>query len=313
MGSFHARTLAALAHVDIVAVSDPYAPNAAAMHDELGADVVDDPIALIGSGSLDGVVIASPDETHTELARAAIRHGLPTLCEKPLASNVADARGVVDAELAGGRRLIQLGFMREYDPAHRQLQAELARLGPIDHVRAVHRNTNSTRRSLDRIVIQSMIHDVHSVRYLTTSEITSVVASGSGAEDDSYRHVMAICRLQSGAHAIVEFDDGGFAYEVGVDVLTRTGDVATGAPTKAIRREHGSITVHLGTDWFAWFADAYRTQDQAWVDSVRSGTATGPSAWDGYRAQIVVGAILESLTTGDTVDIAPAVPPPLYR
>ena len=73
------------------------------------------------------------------------------------------------------------------------------------------------------------------------------------------------------------------------------------------------MTTHLGSDWFGWFADAYRIQDQAWVTSIRNGSATGPSTWDGYRAQVVVDAIRRSLDDQVTVSIAPEDPPALYR
>ncbi|MDW3212830.1 MAG: Gfo/Idh/MocA family oxidoreductase [Ilumatobacteraceae bacterium] len=313
MGTFHANTLGDLADVSIAAVSDPHLPNAEAVSDRHGAAIVDDPFELIRSDEIDALVIASPDDTHAGLALAALERGLPTLCEKPLATTVEDARSVVEAEVALGRRLIQLGFMREYDPAHRQLVAALAELGRIDHVRAFHRNANTTRRTLEAIIVQSMVHDVHSVRFLTGAEITSVHVSGAGADDGSFRHIGALCRLSDGAHAFVEFDDGGFAYEVGVEVLTRTGDALTSPPTRAIRRHDGSVDVHLGTDWFGWFADAYRNQDQAWVTSIRAGEPTGPSTWDGYRSQQVVGAIRRSLDEQITVPIEIEEPPPLYR
>ena len=92
-----------------------------------------------------------------------------------------------------------------------------------------------------------------------------------------------------------------------------TGDVLTGAPTRAVRRGEGSLTVHLGSDWFAWFADAYRSQDAAWVASIRSGVPAGPTAWDGYVSQLAVDAIMESLATGRTVDVVSVERPPLYR
>lgn len=312
MGAFHADTLHALAGVSVRAVSDPHRPNAAAVRDRVGASIVDDPADLIGSDEIDGLVIASPDETHADFTIAAVRRGLPTLCEKPLATVATDAWRVVDAEITAGRRLVQLGFMREYDPAHRQVRAALNDLGAIDYVRAVHRNANHVPRPIDQIVGQSMVHDIHTVRHLTAAEVTSVRASGSGPSDGSYRHVVALCELSDGAHAILEFDDGGFAYEVAVEVLATDGDVLTGGPVRPVLRRDGSAGVHLGTDWFGWFADAYRIQDQAWVEAVRTASCTGPSTWDGATAQVVVDAILESLASGRTVDIDPQVRPELY-
>jgi myo-inositol 2-dehydrogenase / D-chiro-inositol 1-dehydrogenase len=211
MGSFHAHTLAALAHVDLIAVADPYQPNVEKVSAALGCEGVTDPMALATDPSLDGVVIASPDATHADLALAAMDTGQWVLCEKPLATTMADAWRVVDAESALGSRRIQLGFMREYDPAHVQLMAELPDAGRIDALRAVHRNSNVRRRPIAQIVGQSMVHDIHSARFISGEEVTSVHAFGAGASDDSYRHVLAVCSLESGAHAVLEFDDAGFA------------------------------------------------------------------------------------------------------
>ena len=312
MGSFHARTLAGLAHVELVAVADPFVDNAKRLSDELGCAASDDPLAVAADSSLDGVVIASPDASHAELAIAAIEAGSMVLCEKPLATNLADCWRVVEAEVATGRRCVQLGFMREYDPAHVQLMATLADLGKIDMIRAVHRNTNATRRPIAQIVGLSMVHDIHSVRFVSGDEIVSVHAFGAGAANDSFRHTLAVCQLSSGAHAMVEFDDAGFAYDVTVEVLAETGDVLTGPPTRATKRYGGSTEVHLGNDWFGWFADAYLALDRAWVTSIRTGVATVPTTWDGLVAQAVVEAVLESLDTGHTVEVATLEKPSLY-
>jgi myo-inositol 2-dehydrogenase/D-chiro-inositol 1-dehydrogenase len=199
---------------------------------------------------------------------------------------------------------VQLGFMRVYDPAHTQLLGELSAVGTIDYVRAVHRNANTSRRPIEQIIGQSMVHDIHSVRFVTGCEITDVRAFGSGPAAGSFRHVLAVCTLSSGAHAAIEFDDGGFAYDVTLEVLGRQSDVLIGPPTRAITRRNGSLDVHLGTDWFGWFADAYRIQDQAWVDSIRAGLPVGPTVWDGVIAQAVVDAILTSLATNATVTVA---------
>src|SRR5688572_1965438 len=70
MGSFHAHTLASLAHVDVIAVADPYQPNVDKVTAALGCQGLHDPMALATDASLDGVVIASPDSTHADLAIA---------------------------------------------------------------------------------------------------------------------------------------------------------------------------------------------------------------------------------------------------
>jgi myo-inositol 2-dehydrogenase/D-chiro-inositol 1-dehydrogenase len=79
-----------------------------------------------------------------------------------------------------------------------------------------------------------------------------------------------------------------------------------------VRRRKGSLDTYIGPDWFAWFAEAYRAQDQAWVASIAAGAAVGPSAWDGLVAQHVVEAIIRSLTTGESAAVEPLTAPAIY-
>jgi myo-inositol 2-dehydrogenase / D-chiro-inositol 1-dehydrogenase len=312
MGSFHARTLATIAGVEVAVVADPSRAHVDRLVDELACRGESDPMTVATDASLDGVVIASPDETHPDLAIAALGAGAWVLLEKPIATTVAEARRVVDAEVALGARRVQVGFMREYDPAHTQLRDALAEIGRLDALRSMHRNCNAVPRPLERIVCQSLVHDFHSVHFLTGSRIVAVHGSGGRPIDGSFRHVVAVCRTGSGLQAVVEFDDCGFAYEVQVDVLGELGDAATGAPLRAVRRRNGSVETVIGPDWFAFFADAYRIQDAAWIASIRAGQAVGPSTWDGLLAQLVVDSVLESFATGLTVRVPEFEKPAIY-
>jgi predicted dehydrogenase len=59
-----------------------------------GARVFADYGALIGSGQVDAVVIATPDDLHYDMTMAALDAGLHVLCEKPLALNATAARAM---------------------------------------------------------------------------------------------------------------------------------------------------------------------------------------------------------------------------
>jgi predicted dehydrogenase len=47
--------------------------------------------AMLDSGELDAVIVASPNESHYEITMAALERGLPVLCEKPLGMTTAEA------------------------------------------------------------------------------------------------------------------------------------------------------------------------------------------------------------------------------
>ena len=66
------------------------------------------------------MIVASPDATHAELTVTCLKVGKPVLCEKPLAPSAAEGLRVVQAEVALGRRLIQVGYMRRFDPGYQK-------------------------------------------------------------------------------------------------------------------------------------------------------------------------------------------------
>src|SRR5262245_27951474 len=79
--------------------------------------------------SINGVVIATPAETHYSLARRVIDAGKHLLVEKPLALNVDEGQRLV--ELAESRGVIlQVGHLLEYHPAVLRL-AELIKSGEL--------------------------------------------------------------------------------------------------------------------------------------------------------------------------------------
>ena len=64
----------------------------------------------------------APGAFHKEPVIAAIEAGKPVFSEKPLANTAADCKAVVDAEMASGKHLVQVGFMRRYDRGYRQVK-----------------------------------------------------------------------------------------------------------------------------------------------------------------------------------------------
>lgn len=77
------------------------------------------------AGSLDLVVLASPNRTHVALATAALEAGLPVVVDKPIAGTAAEARAL--AALADARGLMLSVFQnRRWDSDFLTLQALLA-------------------------------------------------------------------------------------------------------------------------------------------------------------------------------------------
>jgi myo-inositol 2-dehydrogenase/D-chiro-inositol 1-dehydrogenase len=312
MGTFHARTLAAMPGVDIVAIADVRIAAARSLSEEVGGTPTEDGLGVAAMTDLDGLVIASPEDTHEALVLAAFEQGTPILCEKPLAVGSIACQRIVDTEVKIGRRLLQLGLMRVYDPAHVQLAAEAAELGELHHVRCVHRNVHEARRSAQLVLNQSVVHDIHSLRWLVGRDIIRVTTLAT-PNPDRVDHVLVTAEFRGGGYGTIEFSEHSFAYEVTVEIEAELGGVAMAPVMRPTRRRDGSSGVDIGTDWFARFADAYKLEDAVWLQSIVAGAAVGPSAWDGLVAERVVESAIESLRTRQPVEVATFETPDLYR
>jgi predicted dehydrogenase len=100
---FHAPLIRAVPglSLDFVASRD-----AAKVHADLpGVEVIADPLRAAVDPRADLVVIASPNDSHVPLARAALQAGRNVVVDKPLALSLADARELAALAKAGGRLL----------------------------------------------------------------------------------------------------------------------------------------------------------------------------------------------------------------
>ncbi len=325
MGREHIANLHLVPNVSVVVVADADADAAADGARLAEARAETDAHKVIADDRLDGIIIASPDETHADLAVAALDAGLMVLCEKPLAHDLGNAERVLSAEMRQGRRRLQVGFMREYDPAHQQVASALAELGEPHHLRCVHRNANGDNpREVEAVLTQSVIHDVHTIRWLTGGEIKSIAAHVAyrGASDFvAAVHLVAEVVDDAGHESIatIDFDDVSYAYEVSVEASTGTGMVTMAPPMLPTVGVAGVARNDVGTDWFARFREAYVTEANVWAGSVVTAGlvpslgAVGPGVWDGVAAQAVIEAALRSVGSGDSEPVDTLTKPELYR
>ncbi len=86
-------------------------------------------------GAIDALYVATPNHAHRPVVEAAARHGVPVLCEKPMAATLADARAMVAAcERAGV--LYATAFDQRFHPAHRHM-TRLVQGGALGQVTAI--------------------------------------------------------------------------------------------------------------------------------------------------------------------------------
>lgn len=316
MGTEHGRIIAE--HVPGARVSrvfDQNADRARAVAALTGGTVTDSVEAILRAPDIDGVVIASPDGTHPELALACIDLGLPALCEKPLAATSEQAWRVVEREAAAGQRFIQLGFMRRYDPGFLQLRRVVTdgRLGQPLLAHCIHRNPSSRTSDTDAgIITGSMIHEFDTVPWVLNTKVRSVRVESpraSALRDPQ----LAWLYLESGAMSTVEvFVNATYGYDVQCEVVGSGGAASLPARPEISTRTPGLHAQPIGQSFVSHFADAYHRQMLDWVS--RRGTVPdgSASAWDGFIATLVAETAIEALTSGGRRDVPLVQRPSLY-
>ncbi len=109
---------------DLAAVCDILPENGARMVDHAGAllgtrpQVFTDLDAMLQAAHLDGLIVTTTPETHTDVALAAFAAGVDVMCEKPITLTVADGVRLVEAAQAAGRKLAVAENYRR-DPINR--------------------------------------------------------------------------------------------------------------------------------------------------------------------------------------------------
>jgi myo-inositol 2-dehydrogenase / D-chiro-inositol 1-dehydrogenase len=323
MGRTHVRTLSgSVPAAEITAIADTIAGSAEGLAREVGVEATyADGLELIHDPNTDAVVIASPLDSHERLVLACLELGKPVLCEKPLASTADAAWRVVEAELARGRQLVQVGFMRRFDAAYVDLRARLRRgdVGTPVLVYSTHRNaTVPPGFGTELIIKDTVVHDVDTVRWLLGEELIKATVftprPSSRAPDGVRDPQLAVFETDSGALVQVEaFVHAGYGYDIRCEVVGESGTLTLAPPPSTHVRRGGHAGVEVPMGFQERFASAYVAELQTWVDSIARGTLAGASAWDGYAASAVCEAAWQSLTTGRPATVALNRRPDLYR
>jgi myo-inositol 2-dehydrogenase/D-chiro-inositol 1-dehydrogenase len=322
IGQDHIRRLTqVVSGAEVVAVTDANEVVAkevaaglpdAAVH-RTGQELIDDP-------KVEAVIVTSWGPTHAEYVLAAIATGKPVFCEKPLATTQGDCRRIIDAEVALGRRLVQVGFMRRYDAAYRALKQVIdeGSIGAPLIYYSGHRNPDVPGHyTKDMAIVDTAVHDFDVARWLLGEELVAVrvlAAKRNSLGGDLQDPLWMIVETESGVLVNIETSVNiRYGYDIRGEVVGETGTASLAERSPVVIRRAGSVGGAVPVDWRERFVAAFDTEFQEWVNTLSAGQEpTGPSSWDGYAATTVCDAGVEALYSGGRVAIDLGEKPALY-
>jgi myo-inositol 2-dehydrogenase / D-chiro-inositol 1-dehydrogenase len=321
MGADHARIIASeLPGADLRWICDADEARARSVADATGArHVSTDALAAIAADDVDAVLIASPDPTHAGLTLACLRAKKPVLCEKPLAPDSAECLGVLQAESQLGKQLVQVGFMRRFDPPYVEMKARATQRGigaPV-MMHNFHRNVSAPAHFTGQMAItNSAPHEFDIARFVLGTDYSSVSAfqPSRSVPGQGVGPVFMVLRTEAGQLVNIEINNNaGYGYDVRCELVCEHGAIALRAPALTETHLNLGATTDYARDWRPRFEQAYRLQDLAWLRSIESGVPAGASAWDGYAASLTAERAVEALQGGREVEIRYAEQPAIYR
>ena len=150
---------------------------------QLAAEYPDVPVepsydAILNDSSIDAVVIATPAETHYDLARRALRAGKDVFVEKPLVLRADEAEELTALSARMGR-ILMVGHLLEYHPAIARLQQLITEgeMGRIEYIYSNRLNLGKVRRE-ENALWSFAPHDISVILLLLKELPIQVTATG---------------------------------------------------------------------------------------------------------------------------------------
>lgn len=309
MGRRHAENIRRLVpEARLVAVADVDATRAQRVAAELEIVASFGSLdAMLAHKDVDCVLIATPDKFHAPAIRTAAAAGKHILCEKPLATNLADAHAALTAVDSNGVSL-QIGFMRRYDPAYAAAmkRVEAGEIGEPVIFKSIGRDKDVPPLAAYQANVNGMvfynntIHDFDLARWLMRDEVVEVQSYTTVAirpEVAQYGDVVASVvnlKYARGAIGNVEsYVQAIYGYDVRTEIVGSKASILVGTvrqiPTTFLTAKGG--TQVLADHFLTRFADAYVAEVRDFVQSVGHDRPPRVTGEDGLRAlEIAVAA-----------------------
>lgn len=308
---------------EVVAVCDVFEAGAQKGAEIAGAGVkvYTDFHEAINDPDVTAVVVTTPGAFHKDPVVAAIKAGKPVFSEKPLANTAADCKEIVDAEIASGKHLVQVGFMRRYDRGYNQLKTliEEGKFGAPLVIKCTHRADGvADDYTTAMAVTDTAIHEIDVLPWLVNDEWDEVQCImpkvSSKAHEGLKDPQVMILKTKGGVVTVLEVNvNCGFGYDINCEVVCENGVMNLPCPSFPTVRYDHNVSTKIEDNWILRFIDSYDVEIQDWVDHALKGETGGSSAWDGYVASITADALVKAQTSGQIEKVITGGTPAFYQ
>jgi myo-inositol 2-dehydrogenase/D-chiro-inositol 1-dehydrogenase len=318
IGRVHARNLAYHPRARLVMVFDLVREAAQQAATELNVKAAGSVEEVLGSGEVDGVLVATTTDTHVPLIKSAVKAGKAVLCEKPVDLDLERAQACW-RELAAANPKVMIGFNRRFDPSFRALRARLqnGEVGGLELAVITSRDPAPPPagylKGSGGLFRDMTIHDFDMARYLA-GDIAQVHAFGANLVDPAIGKLGDIdtctLSLRAKSGALVQISNSrrcAYGYDQRIEVFGSGGMLQAGN-RRATSLESWSAERTAARDpvlnfFIERYREAYESELDAFVTALEQGRPMSPDFTDGVEALRLAACAEESLRTGRVVNI----------
>lgn len=306
----HAGILARDERVRIAAVHDLVPDRAQQLARAHDAAVAFNPHDVIERS--DAVFITTPNTRHVPLALAALDAGKHVFCEKPLATNIADAQTVFE-KAQRSNAVFQVGHNRRFAPVYRTLKQLLSETHR-PHSAHVKMNRGELLKPewtgdpevTGGFLFETPIHMFDMMRFLF-GEVESLHAIGSSHEYSEIDDFSVLLKFANGMHAtLATAADASWLFPFErVEVFCHHATLVTREMESLICSSNleGHFTSQSMQQTPREEKWGYVQEDRAFVDSILNGSPPLVTALDGLMSVEIANAVYESVRSGAPVQI----------
>jgi len=306
----HAGVLACDERVQLTAIYDVVPEAAERLATSYNATAVATTLELLERS--DAVYITTPNTQHVSLAMAAIETGKHVFCEKPLATNAADAESVFE-KANEGPGVFQVGHNRRFAPVYASLRKMLSETYK-PHSAHVKMNRGELLKPewtgdteiTGGFLYETPIHMFDMMRFLF-GEVESLHAIGSTHEYKEVDDFSVLLKFANGMHAtLATAADASWLFPFErvevfchhATLLTREMESLT---CSSNLEGHFTVqTMHQLPREERW---GYVQEDRGFIDSIVNNSPPPVTALDGLMAVRIADAVYESVRTNGPVAI----------
>ncbi len=290
MGRIHLQKLMTLKEVEVVGVADTDKKLAVEISGKYGIPFFED-YRKIPDGSK-GVVIASPTETHFEIAQSFLKRDTKVFIEKPIASTAEQAHELV--RLANERNLVlQVGHLERFNPAYRSVLSHIKSPVFIE----TRRTSSFTGRSTDiDVVLDLMIHDIDLVLAIADKEAKNIHSQGVSLVADKFDMVNTTVEFADGCTANLFASRISTKKERSISIFEKDRhifvDLLTGRSTCNIKNQYGIIET---LEYASEGVDSVMDELSEFIYSIKGEKTPSVRGEDGLKALLLANRIKEHI------------------